>query len=132
MSQFGQVTLAFCDIARGRETLTIFECKCAIVRLTGTELPVRKIGRLLQNECDWKRTDPGVNLAQFSTLFCLVADTLSPVTESDHYEVFDSRNKGWIDHRDACRVCNQYRKSNCSSFTGDIGFIDTVLFIRFL
>ena len=105
MSSSMLATKAFCDIAIGRNAISVFECKCALVRSFGTEVPVRQIGRILQRECGWNPIGEGVTLEQFSALYSTVEYAQSIESpKNDHYNVFDTRNKGWIDERDLYKV----------------------------
>lgn len=117
--------IGVCDDLSG--ALSVFECKCALVRALGVTLPVREIGNILQNQCAWKRDGSGVRFNQFLRLYQIV-DTSHKQSglESDHYAVFDNKNKGWINERDVYLVCNFANTASC------LYLLQACLFIRVL
>ena len=89
-------------------TLSVFECKCALVRALGVNMPVREIGAILLGQCSWEKNGTGVNFTQFLRLYQEVNKLQEKSSrQSDHYAVFDTKNKGWINERDVYLVCNQ-------------------------
>ena len=84
--------------------MTLFESKCAIVRGLGAELPMRQIIDILEQECDWKKTDRYIASEHFKKLYNIVELAEKKNKPRSHYEKFDLRKRGWIVEDDVYRV----------------------------
>ncbi len=97
---------AFCSVADSCASyISVFECKCAIVRSLGVNLPVREIASILKERCGWEQDGKGISFNQFNIFFTAVRRCMDESTSNkDHYPHFDTKNKGWINERDVYLV----------------------------
>ena len=107
---------AFCSVADScASCISVFECKCAIVRSLGVNIPVRELSSILKRRCGWEQNGEGINFEQFRTLFTDVKHCMDESTSNiDHYAHFDTKNKGWINERDVYLV-NIHFLSSCQT-----------------
>lgn len=82
-----------------KTTLSIFDCKCAILQLYGKSIPTKEIASILQNTCSWMPDGTGVTYEQFHTLLSELSRQniiIKSSCASSYYTYLDKKNKGWI------------------------------------
>lgn len=88
-----------------RSSISVFECKCALLRGLGVNLTVKQIAAHLTASCGWVADGSGVSQAQFTDLYNTLKNSNGCVKENSHYDTYDMRGKGWITEDDVYRVC---------------------------
>ena len=89
-----------------RNSISIFDCKCALIKSLGVEIPVKRIAAILQSHCSWKRDGGGINMKQWESLHSYVFQEQCPHRTMNYYYKFDQRRRGWITEDDVFRVRN--------------------------
>jgi len=81
-----------------KTTLSVFDCKCAIIQLYGKNIPTKEIARILQNACSWVPDGTGVTYDQFHTLLTELSsqNIVIKASASTYYNYLDKKGKGWI------------------------------------
>jgi Ca2+-binding EF-hand superfamily protein len=87
-----------------RSSISVFECKCALLRGLGVNLTAKEIASRLTSLCGWAANGSGVTQAQFVTFYETIKETHSSGKDTTHYDTYDLRGKGWITEDDVYRV----------------------------
>jgi hypothetical protein len=82
--------------------ISVFDCKCALLRNFGADIPIKEIGFVLESKCNWLKGSGGVTNEQYALLEKYYSNALVPL--QCHYSMLDVRHKGWITEPDVYRV----------------------------
>ena len=106
-------------------TLSIFDCKCAIIQLYGKSIPTKEIASTLQNSCSWVPDGTGVTYEQFYTLLNELSRQniiikSSSSCASSYYNYLDKKGKGWITADDFRGALSTVAPSLARKYADDI------------
>lgn len=88
----------FDTYCKGSNHVTIFDCKCAAMTLTGQNISLTKIKKTLTEECNWKQDEDGVSSSQFEMLINFFSKSFCShqLSGGHHFKEFDNDGKGHI------------------------------------
>ena len=88
--------------------ISLFHAKCGLIELTGQNVLTKDTVTILEQSCDWDRSQKGIDIVQFRKLVrkfeeCTFKNDQALVLENV-YTAIDTNKKGWIDKGDFLKV----------------------------
>ena len=106
-----------------KTTISIFDCKCAMIQLYGKSIPTKEIASILQSRCKWVADGTGVTYEQFHTLLSELSRQniiIKSSSASSYYNYLDKKGKGWITADDFRGALSTVAPSLARKYADDI------------